>query len=118
MSMNNLTPEQDIETRAFFKMIRQDEVILSNSPAIRNSLIKGLLDMLNYIWLPNGVFVAQGTKIVQEFGKRDYSAYPDEWAADEERAYAAINSQITDEASSSSESPYTEIRKALLSKDV
>ena len=118
MSMNNLTPEQDIETRSFFKMIMKDEVILSNSPAIRNSLIKGLLDMLNYIWLPNGVFIEQGTKIVQEFGKRDYSEYPDEWAADEERAYAAIDSQITDEASSSSEGTDTKVRETVLSEDV
>ena len=118
MATNNLTPSQDLVTRALFKAVVADESYLNNNPASRKKLISLLLMALNYTWLPNGSFVATGTNISMPFGSSDYSKYPNEWDADEERANEALNTKDTVEASSSSESSGAEVREAVLPENV
>lgn len=118
MAINNLTPEQDLATREFFRVVVKDNTYLALSPASRKSLIGSLLTALNYNWLPNGSFVSKGTVISMPYGSTDYSKYPDEWVADEERARENIDTKDTIEASASSESSDTEVREAVLPEDV
>jgi len=115
---NNLTPKDDLATRDFLLTVVNNESYLADLPASRRDLISTLLMALNYDWLPNGSFVRKGQNIVMRFGQSDYSAYPDEWPADKEKAIEALNSKDTVEASASEPSADTEVRKAVLSEDV
>jgi hypothetical protein len=118
MAVNKLYPTSDLATRDFFRTVANDDQYLKDSPAHRRQLLAILLEALNYVQLPNGAFVSRDANIAIPFGSSDYSEYEDEWEADTEAAYAAIDLEDTTEASASSEASDTEVREAVLSEDV
>ena len=118
MAQNKLDPVSDLATRTFFKVVAYNPQYLKDSPAHRRQMLAILLEALNYQQLPNGAFVSKDTNIAIPFGSSDWSAYEDEWDADTERAYEAINIKDTTEAGASSESESAEVREAVLPEDV
>lgn len=111
MAKNNLKPEQDLMFRDFFRMVAGDESILANDPAGRRALLASCLNALNYVQLPNGAFVEQGTNYSIPFGTLpEEIGVTDEWPADEERARAAIDSKDKPQASTRKSSKNTKVR--------
>ena len=100
---------------------------LPDAPVFARQLRAICLLLLNYQQLPNGTFVDKSLEIKLPYGSSDYSAYPDEWAADFDAALSAIALGVGNETSddidtgeaSTSESPSnTTLREAVLPKDV
>ena len=118
MAQNNLTPEQDLLFRQMFKTVYEDTRILKTSPSHRRQFLAICLEVLNYMQLPNGNFVRAGMDISVPYGTNDFSMFPCEWEADEERANAALRDSSGPTASASSEAEDTEVREAVLSEDV
>ncbi len=122
MATNNLTPEQDLLTREFFEQVAIRDEFLPNDPAIKRSVVAGLLTALNYDWLPNGHFIEKGANLQYRFGSSspDYDAYDDEWEDDKRRAEDAIANYTEDtpptRTSKSTES--AKVREAILSEDL
>ena len=128
MATNNLTPEQDLLVREFYVEIgmKADDLFAAAPTSARN-LRSLLLELLNYDQIANGAYITKGTVVKMEFGTKDLSAYPDEWAADYDRSVAAIALGETDEAdsveddveaSTGSPSSNTSLRETLFPKDV
>ena len=119
MADNRLTPEVDLATRRYYKIVENDD----NLPKeVKRDIMGTLLRALNYIILPNGAFVESTTTRAVKFGSDDYSAYPCEWNDDTLRAEelwnAANDTQDTPETSTSVEGEGAEMGEAVLSKDV
>jgi len=128
MAKNVLTPRQDLLTREFYvEVAERVEHMLPDSPAYGRQLRAILLLLLNYDRIKSGAFIEKGQSVQIEFGSNDYSAYPDEWAADYDAAVAAIaigegNEEDygtdTSEASASEQAEDSALREAVLSEDV
>lgn len=98
MAQNNLTPEQDLLTRKFFKLV-QESKYLGSSPAHRRQLLAILLEALNYDQIGPNTFVQKGAALAVPFGRKAEEIYADEWEEDEERARAALGAVDSVEAS-------------------
>lgn len=127
MATNDLTPEQDLLVRRFYKEIAiRLEQMLPSTPVSGRTTRRTCLDLLNYDIIGSGAYIKKGSQITIEYGSQDYSKYPDEWPADEARALKAIeeagnetsDDPNTSEASPSESTESTEVRKTLLREDL
>ena len=118
MAQNNLTPQQDLVTREFYTTVASDDGLLPSAAAHARQLRAICLALLNYIQLPNGAFIQADTKVQIGFGSNDYSAYPNEWEADERRSNEAIMRESDTAPSTRSQTAYSKVREAVLPKDV
>lgn len=121
MAKNQLTPEQDLITRQFYKDVVISGNALVNSPAHKRQLRAIVLELLNYDQLPNGSFVEKGKNITYTFGKEaDYSKFPDEWEEDEKRAKEAVanNGDSSSSSSTSQSAKSAKVREAVLPEKV
>lgn len=105
MAKNNLTTEQDILTRRFYKEVAERcEAQFPNTPAHARQLRALVLDMLGYQVLSNGARVCKTKEVSYGFGNPDLSKFPDEWNTDlraraEEYKRGTNNSKDTNQAS-------------------
>ena len=132
MARNSLTAAQDIMVREFLVDVALAENVFANNPAAKKRLIGACYELLNYQRLTDGRFISKDKKITMSFGTQpSQEKYPDEWDDDYQRAlnaldtsgkdynvYTTYDDQDTDEADSSESSKSTEVRKAVLPKDV
>lgn len=128
MANNPLTAQQDLLVREFYvEVAEKAEALLPNSPVFARQLRSICLLLLNYDQIASGAFITKGTVVQMPYGSQDFSAYPDEWAADFDAAVAAIAQGESDEAgydtntseaSASEPSTYSKVREALFPKDV
>lgn len=131
MANNDLTPEQDLLVRRFYKEIAIHlEQMLPSTPVSGRTTRRTCLDLLNYDIIGSGAYITKGTQVSIEYGSKDYSAYPDEWDADLRRALEATgqtteapvhetgNDTDTSQTRPSESTKSTEVRKTLLRKDL
>jgi len=119
MANNKMTPEQDIVTREFYKIVAMDEDLMTVT-GLTGRQVRGIcLQLLNYA-VVKGSFVDPA-----KIKGRPYSGsltMECEWTADTRRAMEALvdedNSSGEDEADSSEPPTDTEIREAVLREDV
>jgi len=119
MATNNMTPEQDLLTREFFRQIVQNNSLFPTDPAGQRAMASAVLQLLNYDYV-GGAFVTKGTKRTRPFsGQHELEC---EWIADLEKATEQLNeaykSTSTPEADSSEQATDTEVRQAVLREDV
>lgn len=133
MAKNNLTPQQDILTRDFLMQVALADNVFDNHSASKKRLVGALYKLLNYQRLADGRFVDASKDVMYKFGQApSYERFPCEFDTDYKAAEAKIegymnelqeelftdNDSGSDEADSSESSEGTEVREAVLSKDV
>lgn len=117
---NNMTPEQDLITRAFFTRVTQDDTLFPTNKATQRRLAGECLRLLNYV-VVDGKFVD-----ADSIGPRTYGApFKGEcqWAADEQKAreelgHEADHDTSADQTDSSEPTESTSVWKTLLREDV
>ena len=119
MATNNMTPEQDLLTREFFRQIVQNNSLFPTDPASQRAMAGAVLQLLNYDYV-GGAYVQKGEQRSRPFsGQQDLIC---EWAADEQRSMEALNETnqgtSTPEAYSGEQATDTEVRQAVLREDV
>jgi len=125
MSINKLTPAQDMATRNFYTKVLDDETLFPEDPVNRIHAIGICRRLLNYV-------VVDGKHVdpdkVPPKKLHQTVEIEDEWMADALRAQAALyDVEVTDEknkapntrkANSSKSAKSAKVRKAVLPEDV
>ena len=97
-----LTPEQVLAAQDMFTMIREDALILHDSPAHRRQILAILLEMLDYEEIEVGFFIPRGLARSYTFGEKiDTSKFVNQWDVDRRRVLndVAAKAEDTDRAS-------------------
>lgn len=123
MSVNDLTPQQDIATRQFFMLVVQD--LVKKNPSLARALTISCLDLLNYD-LIDGKFVTRVTDHarVRPYGNSDFKDLKCEWVKDYTAALKAggkdvqRNHQDSIDPSASVEAESAEVGEAVLQREV
>ena len=125
MAKNSLPAELDLLVREFYEDVAvRAEEFMPDEPATARQLRAIILrSLLHYQILPNGALIDREIEVKRALWGEKFENYPDEWIADIERAKETLHETTTDfttppEARTGSEAKDTEVRKAILSKDI
>lgn len=122
MAKNNLTPEQDLITRAFFQEVLSDDRLFADTSVGRNKARALCLNLLNYAMI-HGKFVEfkRASKLTHSLGRQPEAEC--EWNEDTKRTVkeftrASASGEDSSKANSSKSPEGAALWKAIFPKDV